>query len=698
MKLHPIHQFDKELRESVRTKDFLKSARKRLEGVEHGRGGWEDKLDHYRRRRYGQEFRNPSYPWPGSSSIVPPLVDKKIDELKPQYLNLITAVKPPVTVLASDKASQQRTASVELWLEWFIKFGSPRFVEECILMIDDLLETGRGILKSIWHYEVAPTPETLRPETLPPRLRQLIVTARSEKEADRMYAVMGQGTPILTRNEFDERRDMIEAVVAKEFDLDSEEPIDRKALSDIMRWFRAGANAPIQFEKRDIRCNLPGIVAVHPKDLIVPENTTDIESAECFSHRMWYSPMDVRNRVNHSGWDKDVVAEILKKRKDNRHSGSGQMSAMDDALREGISGTDDDRIEFHEQYVWFSPKPGEPEQKVIALVCAEMPDKPVKFYAYQRPSMLWPFHSATFELNKNRWYSPRGVPEKLDDLEYEIIQQHRAKLNRMTIANAPMFTYEMNSGVVPQNIRFIPGQMIPVRKQGGVQSVQIPNLDISFEREEQILRTWAEEYLGGTDFGLSNPLSSLNEARTATEINAIQGRARQSLSLRGTLFQRCMAGVYREMFDLFLQWGDQSVFVQVTGSEPVRLTREQLQGRYEFIPTGTIGEQDPQAEEQRAQQRVVLLTQAKQLGIVGDEYEIDLGQAVVDWLEKSDVRAARKLIRRRSPEEIQQIQQARQQAMEQQQKQEAALAIATGKPPQAGGGRPQQQKPMKMGV
>ena len=686
MKLHPIHQFDADLRESARTKDFLSGLKKSIDQADQARAGWVQKCDHFRRRRYGMEFRNPTYPWPGSSSIVPPLIDKKIDELKPQYLNLITAARPPVTVLAIDPASQAQAPNVELWFEWLIKFGSPRFVEEAILFIDDLLEIGRGCLKSIWHYETAPTPETIRPSTLPQRLRQLVVTARNEEEADAMFEASGRTAKVMTRAEFDEKRDLIQKIVQREFQLDPDEPKDREAISDIMRWFRAGANEPLKISKRDCRLNVPGVVAISPKDLIVPEWTTDVEQAEFITHRMWFTPQQMRAKARNNIWDEKAVNEILEKRK-NRGDGSSRNSNMydqervDEAARQGVSFTGDNEIEFNETCTWFSAKENGEESKIVVLTAKDCPDIPVKMYAYQRPSGLWPHHTATFEMNKRRWYSPRGVPEKLDDLEYEIIQQKRAKLNRMTIANAPTFTYEIGSNVNPANFRWIPGQFMPVRRQGAVQALQVPNLDISFDREEQILRTWAEEYLGGVDFGLNSALSSNSDSRTATEINAIQGRARQSLSLRGTLFQRCWQDVYREMFDMFIHWGDPQVYVQVTGAQPMKLTREQLQGRYEFIPTGTIGETDPVMEAQKALARITLLTQAKQAGVVGDEYDINLGQALLDWIEKDDIRAARRLVRKRSSQEIKQVQEARAKQQQEMLQQQAAMATITGKPP-----------------
>ena len=693
MKINPTNEFDQAIVSSRRTKDFVSGLVGQVKKCQTARMGWIQKCDHYRRRRYGMEFRNPSYPWPGSSSIVPPLIDKKIDELKPSYINLLTSVHPPVTVLGVSPESQENGSNAELWFEWLIKFGSPSFVEQVILATDDLLEIGRGILKSVWHYETSRQKETIRPSTLPDRLRRLIVVDRSFREAEAMHAASAGGTMILTKPEFDERRDLIANIIQREFDLDPEEAGDKAAISQLLSWFRSGAKNPITIDKRDTRVNVPGVVAVSPKNLIVPEWTTDIEGAEYIAHQMWFNVHQFRQRAEDAGWDQTAVKAILEKK---RFTGEKNSSApfdaerADEARRAGVWYTADQQIEVHEAYTWFSPSEGQLDQKIVCLYSPDMPDMPLKLFSYQRPSGKWPFHAATFELNKARWYSPRGVPEKIDDLEYEIIQQHRAKLNRMTIANAPTFSYRVGQGINPANYKWIPGQFYPRRNADDVTPMMIPNLDMSFEREEQVLRTWVEDYLGGVDFGLANAESSLTEPRTATEIQAIQGRSRQSLSLRGTLFQRMMAGVYREMFDLWMQWGDPEIYIELTGGDPIKLTKEQLQGQFELVPTGTIGEQDPSMLAQKALQRVMLLMQAKQADIMGDAWDIDLGQAVLDWLEHDNPRAAKRILRKRSPEEIQQVVQMRQQVMQQQQQQERALAFVKSKPatPPASGPSP----------
>lgn len=168
--------------------------------------------------------------------------------------------------------------------------------------------------------------------------------------------------------------------------------------------------------------------------------------------------------------------------------------------------------------------------------------------------------------------------------------------------------------------------------------------------------------MGSPDLGLANPLSSLTEARTAREIQAIEAKADRALSLRGALFQDAMNKVWQSWFDMWHTFGPQEQWVRFTGGqEPVRLTKEDLQGEFLFTVNGTIGRGDPQFEAQRSLATMQILAQMAQSGLQIDRFEVDVGAAMQDWLEKTDSRLARRVLRERSEEEIKQIQQQRQQ-------------------------------------
>jgi hypothetical protein len=620
---------------------------------------------------------------------------------------MILSARPPVTANAVMPEYQRKTRNVELLFDWLVHGGSPRFAEELILAVDDCLETGRGILKSYWLYETRQTPTYLTASRLPARLRQLIVTQRDEKEADNLFVAAGgaAGAIVLTKREFDRMHDPIEAVVKKEFDLDDEEPRDQKAINTIMSWLRGGARDSIKVESRDIIVNVPAARAVSPIDYVVPENATDnVEEHERICEVMYFTKQQLETYALDNKLNRKAVEHVLQKRarRGVEHHGAGggntniqkTLIEAQSAAREGTAsdGTDDN-FEVWKVCTRMSSESFGTEKKVIALIPADAPEAVLKIKAHSRPSGKWGHHTFAFEANKRRWYSPRGVPEKLDDLEAEITAQHRAKINRMAIVTNPTMKYRPGKSINPATMKWFPGQMYPTNDpQGDMVEMQFQQLDPVFDNEIQQLRVWAESYLGGPDYGLTDN-STLSEARTATEIQAIQSQARASLSMRGLLLKLACDEMWTEWFDLWHTLGPAEVYIKVTGGdEPMRLTKEELQGKFLLQCTGTIGSSDPALEAQKAQARIILMAQIKQSGMLGLEYDINMGELIRDWMEKDDIRLMKRVLIERSPEEIQAIQQQMQQAAAAQKTQELALAAAGQKPPKQSGSKNGQQR------
>lgn len=694
VKTSPTESVEPEISvDSTRVLEFLGMVAGRVNEDFEDRESWVQAREHWFRRRYCLEWRDPQTPWVGSSNIVLPLIDKKIDELKPQYVNMIASAKPPVTCYAAFPEFQKKTRNVEMWFDWLVHHGSPGFIDETILAVDDCLETGRGILKSFWRYETTQSPGILTASRLPKELRPLIVTANDEQANAAYVAAGGQGgAVVLTRRQYDQMGDVIRTVIQKSFDLDKNEARDQKALESIFQWFRGGAKGELHYEHRDVVKSVPAIRAISPLDLIVPKSATNNpEEHERITEVMYFTETQLKALAIDEKLNKSAVDRLLDTRKvgANKSSDGGKgrtnhqrrlMDIQQDS-KEGIqSESREELFEIWKVCTRYSATAHAAEKKIVALIPADCPDAPLKIKAHSRPSGEWGYHTFTFELNKRRWYAPRGVPEKLDDLEAEMTAQERAKINRMSIVNSPTFKYRPGRHINPSVWKWFPGQMMPTTDpMGDVVPVQVQPLDISFDSHIQQLRVWAESYLGGSDYGISDA-SNLSEPRTATEIQAIQSQARQSLSMRGLMFKLCYDGIWREFFDLWHTIGPDEVYIKVTGGdEPIRLTKEDLQGKFMLQCTGTIGNSDPVLEAQKAQNRIVLLAQLKPL--VEPKYEIDLGEVIRDWMEKDDIRLMKRVVRERSPEEIQKIQAeaAKQRALQQQ-------AEIAGASPQRGGG------------
>lgn len=647
---------------SMRMQDFLSSLRKKVDEDNSTRRTWLQDKRYWRRRRYGKEHRMENYPWPGGSEIVMPLIDMTIDRLKASLASFIANRNPPVTVLGTTQQEMKQAPTIEMFFEWLVRSGSPNFLREMFLGLDDLFECGRMVVKSIWDYQTRVQPEVLSRRTLPQELRKY-VSVGSDRDAQ--TAMMLTGMEFQSNKSFRARQKDIKRDISMHMDLDPEESKDQAALEKIMKWLYEGAEGEIIYNKKDTLHDAPAIVAVDPEHLIVPAHTTSIENAEHITHEMMLSETEIRSRAKDYKWNQAVVDKRLKAGPAGR-AGGGRTgweeffnSADDyDTFRQQQNRT----YRLYETCTYFDANRDGRDEKIVTLWFADFDEAPLKTILYSRPSGRWPYHTCEFELNSRYWYQPRGVPETMSDLDWEITAQHRAKLNRMTIANAPVFMYRMHRNINPENLRWIPGQMIPVMDPTDVAPMQIPNLDMSFEREEQILKTWAEQRTGATDFSLANQNSSMTEPRTRYEIQAIQSAARSVMGLRGALFQKMLQEIYDEFFDLWQTYGPDEVYVRVTGEEPLMMTKEDLQGDFMFIVTGAIGEDDPELKAQKAMARLQLLSPFLQNPqMMGMEYELNAGELVMDYLEHDDIRAARRIVRKRTPQEIAQLKQEQEQ-------------------------------------
>lgn len=666
MKNDPSLDLIEEIRDTKRGRDFFSDMRSDYERDIADRDGWLQKIEHFRARRYCMEDRDPTYPWPGSSSIVLPFIDKKIDEIKPAYVGLVSQARPPCTVLAIAPEFQEKTERIELFISWLVKFGSPNFLEQVSLGVDDLLEKGRCIFKTMWFFSTVRCAQILDRARLPEKLRRLVV-AQSPKEANLLHLLTGGpqngGPPIIDRGQFNDLVPQIKEVLHETLGLDPKDKDDGPAISEVLSWLRNGAKDPIRVDSNQVRDNVPGIAAVDPRDLIMPSYARDdIESVESYTEVMRYSRLRFEQEAAQAGWNQAAVKSVLEAY-ENRGGDRSQKTnyiGSDESQREGVSSIERGIIEVRATYAWYKPDSG-PPRKTKLLWCDKAKEIPLKFSEFVRPSGHWPHYSAVFEKNKDRWYSARGIPEKIDDIDWEITHQHRYKLNRATIATAPTVLFNPGGIVNPETWHYIPGQMMPARNpMVDARVLEFPQQDVTFEREEQNLITWGDGYLGSAESSMLSSNNRLSEPRTAFEIQAIQSKARQALSLRGMLFQQgAMQPIYREMLDLFIAHGDENIYIRVTESDPIHLSKEDLRGQYVLQCTGTIGESDPEVEEQKALARLSVLQQVSPL--LGDQYEINLSEAVRDWLEKSNVRLSNRILRKRTPEEVQQIQQERRQ-------------------------------------
>jgi hypothetical protein len=680
-KVHPFEEEAlKEFQFSKKTeeRDFVNDLVSKVRADDNSRTEWLTRQEEYYERRYCRLFRNTSWPWPGASDIVMPTIDMTIDRLKGVLVQLILT-RPLVTFETTSPALGAQARTDEIYFNWHLLKRNPDFKKQVVYGVDALLQYGHCVFKIFWDYRTRNARRILSMNKLPPRYGQL-GRAAFDSAIERTRATNPRALRAPRKSDVEGVADQVFEEVAQQlaqdYGIDPDEKAEAGAIQDLVAGLK-GQRQQVEYFIREVEANNVRVVCIDNPDFIVPGGALEVQELDRCVHRLWLSPETFRQRARDHGWDTDAIDKVFQKmerKKEGRVSWAGRQGI--DWLRdtrEGVFHFDQDAlIEAWEIHLHHPLKKDKTKREVPHKAwMVVQPDtagilKPLRPEPYWHGR--WPFVQVKFEMNDNRFHSSRGVPEKIDDLDIEITKNHRAKLNYLDLM-APSFQYRMGSEVNPDNFTFIPGRMFPVLTLGDVAPLEVPDRTLPTEREENSLLTWNERYIGSLE-NIANQ-QNISEARTATEVRALQSANRVTLSLRGIVIQIGFKEVYEQSWDLMNQYVDPVEYQRVTGQEMRRKNLDEIQKDYSLTPVGTVETSDPVLEAQKAFARFQTLFQIwLQNGgnpIVNGTHSLNIMEALIRWLERDNVLDARAIISELSDEEKQQLQQeaqARQQRKE----------------------------------
>lgn len=673
MKTHPVVVEDTgaKRRSVVDTKKLISEIVDNVSRDDKDRSRWLQKGELYEDRRYVREGLDTGQPWPGASDIVIPVMDMQIDRMKATYSRL-TFTRPMVDFQARSPGSVLRSVNARGFFDYLLNDRMWDFKKQVIIGIDNMLQWGSLIFKVYWDYQTRKVTRILRKEKLPAEFQKLIEISpallRQFQEFSGQNVTENSINRFISnerRGVFEQREAQVKSVIEQKYNLDPDETVDKNAINDIFAFFRDGADE-VRYKTREVIRNEPRVVALDHKDFLVPRDTGDLQSAKRCTHRVYLTETTLKRRAADHDWSKAAVKTVIERAQSKEGGGGSTRSgphsdsiARTRDMREGIhSGSRTELIEIWEHY-WYMDIDGDGDDELVYAPIHPGTNtlmRDIREVPYEHNKL--PFVKIDFEINSPRYYSSRGIPEKIDYLDESITTMHRAKLNQIDLM-APMFTYRYGSEINPEALSFIPGQVIPVMNPDDYKVLDIPDRTLPNEREENNLFTLIQRYIGGLDTGLVSQ-DNISEARTATEIAAIQRTASEIVSARGEIFQLGMKDVYNQVWDLWNQygWKDDAVWVRLTGSDPIRMTKEEIKGDFDIVPIGTVATTDPEQERQKALQRLQLLIAAKQLGpqILGFEVDIDIGAALRLYLMRDNANDMREVLKVRDEEMVKKLQ------------------------------------------
>ena len=159
-----------------------------------GRTSWDERCKmFYEMRHHG--LRRKNKPWPGASDIHVPIGDMSIQKLLPYYFQQIFATDVLAQFVPVVAQSSAVTTAASQWFDYQLKQRS-KLETEILTVIDHILVSGRGVMKTYWNSERA----RLEFQAVDPQ--HIIVPAwtNSIDEADRIVHVQRYSPEAYRRN------------------------------------------------------------------------------------------------------------------------------------------------------------------------------------------------------------------------------------------------------------------------------------------------------------------------------------------------------------------------------------------------------------------------------------------------------------------------------------------------------------------
>ena len=585
---------------------------------------WKDKQVVAYNARLGLKRRT-NRPYPGASEVPIPITDKFITKLKSMFVSVATLMKKQIVVSLDDgevttpetKASAER---IERALNNLVKKRDFGWAKKVTLFVDYFLENGHAVFKVIEKFHSKTINRTIELEdNFSPEDIKLL---KSMKKPE------------------------LRMILAQREEMDINDEKDLKEIDKAIDQFKSGKKI-LTFVKREIYSE-PTVIPERGLRIIVPSSGTETQRLPRICHDMWMGYEELLKLAKNKIYDLGTVESLSP---DGGTTDDG-LTNTSWAISEGVSTLDvrGGLFNVRECQTWYKN-----EKWVFTWIeqageDADKNNQPIADIKVLQELPLpydhgmWTYVKHDYELKNTRWYSSRGVPEKIRGLHQTIEKMYNARLIRDELNNAPMWRVSKQLGMAGDEIRMRPGQVI----QGEPGEIEMLNkgitTDVSSERLEQQAKAYAEEYLSITDFSQQSAVNQ-GSARTATEIQAINQSSTRQVNMDISLFLDTLSEVANHMY-LILK---QSV-TKPTKVGGVLLTPDDFLVKVNVAWSGSLDATDSQMQMAKAIQRMQTVMQYGQpVGIVTPTNIYNMLQ---DYIDKDpDVDVSSRFIT--TPEDVQ---------------------------------------------
>lgn len=568
--------------------DCFTYLKKKIETALSDTNKWSDNQAKFNRIRMRIK-KTKTFPFVGCSNLRMPTADTKIKKLKASLVNVIFGIRPVVQVVPSPEGNFDTAMKIEKWLDHLV-MDKMNIKPKGIIAVDQTLESGFYLLKPYWKLDVGA-------KTLEFELEDL-----SMEEV----AFISDGNNGVA--------EIIQFLVEK-FEVDMSDKVAEENATELERVAIKilQGEEEIDFTVQEIYYDAPDVALINPNKCYVPAGTGyDPQSAEWICHEYELTLDQLKSCAKYKGWDIEGVNEVSSYVGfDTRNLKEFQLDKKEGIDR--LNGTNSG-IKIWEWYGYYDINGDGVKEKCVITSAPDF-SKTMRKIELPFDNGKWPFVKLYGELTTDRWFSHRGIVEIAEDLIKEIDVQHNMKLDSQTTRNAPMMLYR--AGMVnPNLIQNIPNQAIPVRGGQPLSDTVLkmdsnnPNVEYSYKDEQMILESKIEELTGQVDYSLQSMINK-RQPRTLGEVELQNQSAQNVFTLDSDMFRQQFAELFGWIWDLWSQYGnDQEEFMYFgqNGWEPIRLSKEEIQGKYRFTVRGNDQNTNPQNKMAKAQQIVMAIT------------------------------------------------------------------------------------------
>ena len=591
--------------------EFIADLRKNIDVDKNSMAPWTDKLLVATNQRLGVK-RITNKPYNGAPNIPLPETDKQIRKKKPNFVLSVVGQKKPALVdfafNVPDQSSPEmknKRRKAEIALNYVLKTKMD-LLRVLTVAADNFLEKGHCILKTTEEFNCEPIQKTVD---------------MRDFDADDIKAFKK-----LTKDEK-------VAFIADFIELDPEDDDNKETIDDILRQVMDGEEI-IQYTEM-VYSSFPKITVPQPEDMFIPSHTLDVGQAERLTERVYVTKRVLEENALNGAFDYKKVQEIVKFRTKEKNQ------ALDDTLKtqkdfnEGVSNISNN--ELYELYITSTWRPtgkdGRYERWIYTIVSDVEDDNTAVIQRIRFPYEFseWNYDKHDNEIKDFRLRSSRGVPEQIRALQEFMERAINNMLIRDDVNNNPVFTILQSSKVKVNTNRFIPGQVLRVRSHDEIAELGVgrAKVDLSSNLILDKLKAFAEEYLASNDQLFRNATNA-GGGKTLGEIDRGLALNQNVLALDVLMWNETLKRVYRKVWKI----------LQTRLGKPIIIngeiiTQDDFQFDAEITPTGSVESLNKDSEVQKALNRVQLIIQQIQLGVISNAD--DLYNVMEDYLEKDGV-------------------------------------------------------------